>query len=158
MKTKTLRIAATIAALTLVLTACGSANGSPAASGPDDPVSSTPGDEPTPQPSPSTIKGAQPVEPRPGMDGVHPIAWTRVRPTKDPHVVHVFFWSGVEPCYVLDHVTVKENSKRVTITLFQGHDQEAKDQACIEIAVKKVVKVELKRPLGDRQAIDGAKQ
>lgn len=98
------------------------------------------------------------VEPRPGMAGVHPIGFERVRPLSGGTTLRVIFWSGVEPCSVLDSVEVEESDEEVTITLYEGHDPNATDVACIEIAMKKAVDVELSRPLGDRAVVDGAER
>ena len=38
----------------------------------------------------------------------------------DGRTVTIDFWSGVEPCYVLDHVDVGYATDEVTITLFEG--------------------------------------
>ncbi len=95
------------------------------------------------------------VEPRPGMAGVMPLAWEKVK-ARGPRALDVFFWSGVEPCYVLDRVEVKETPGKVEITLFQGHDPQDEDTACIEIAVRKVVRVKLDSPLDGRDVVDGA--
>ena len=44
----------------------------------------------------------------------------------------------------------------MTITLFEGHDPNAGDVACIEIAVFKRVVVQLDEPVGGRAIVDGA--
>jgi hypothetical protein len=74
----------------------------------------------------------------------------------DGSSVTIFFWSGVEPCYVLDHVDVEEGPETVTITLFEGHDTSGGDVACIDIALLKKVVVQLDEPVGDRSIVDGA--
>lgn len=100
--------------------------------------------------------GAQAVEPRPGMAGVRPHSFDHAVVADDGRTVTVFFWSGVEPCYVLDHVDVEYGANAVAITLFEGHDADAGDVACIEIALLKKVVVELDEPVGDREIVDGA--
>jgi hypothetical protein len=123
--------------------------------GPDATVSFTPcpGDE---EPAPADpYAGAQPTEPRPGMAGVAPIAFDEVVVGPDDRTLTVFFWSGVEPCYVLDHVDVEENPGAITVTLFQGHDPTAGDVACIEIAVLKKVEVQVDAPVAGRRIADG---
>jgi hypothetical protein len=99
--------------------------------------------------------GAQLVEPTPGMAGVRPNVFDHAVVGEDGTVT-VFFWSGVEPCYVLDHVDVDYGAKAVTITLYEGHDPDAGDVACIEIALLKKVVVPLDEPVGDREIVDGA--
>jgi hypothetical protein len=124
--------------------------------GPDAAVSYTPcpGDEPPAVNDPD--EGAQLVEPTPGMADVRSHIFDRVVVNDDGSRVTVFFWSGVEPCYVLDHVDVDEGPDTVTITLFEGHDTSAGDVACIDIALLKKVVVPLDAPVGDRRIVDGA--
>ena len=116
----------------------------PVASGPitDDPG---PGDE-----------GPVLVEPRPGMAGVHARPFDRAAANDDGTSVTIDFVSGVEPCAVLDHVDVRYSAEAVTITLYEGHDPNAGDVACIEIGVYKRVTVQLDEPLGERAIVDGA--
>ena len=151
------RIAA-LASTLLLLASCGQPGGglAPGGSGtvsPDAPVSATPAPGPEP-----TGPGYTLVEPRPGMAGVRPIGFNRAQPLGDGSTLRVIFWSGVEPCSVLDHVEVQETARNVTITLYEGSDPEAGDVACIEIAMKKAVDVTLQAPLEKRAVIDGAEQ
>jgi hypothetical protein len=118
----------------------------------DDTVVSSPGDDGT---ITDPGNGAQPVEPTPGMAGVRPHTFDHAV-VADDTAVTVFFWSGVEPCYVLDHVDVDHGAKAVTITLYEGHDDADGDVACIEIALLKKVVVQLDEPVGDREIVDGA--
>jgi len=124
--------------------------------GPDAVVSYTPcpGEEPPVVTDPDA--GAQLVEPTPGMADVRAHIFDHVVASDDGRSVTVFFWSGVEPCYVLDHVDVKEGSDAVTITLFEGHDTSGGDVACIDIALLKKVVLQLDGPVGDRSIVDGA--
>ena len=124
--------------------------------GPDASVSYTPcpGDEPPVVTDPDD--GAQLVEPTPGMADVRSHIFDHFVVSDDGLSVTVFFWSGVEPCYVLDHVDVDEGPGTVTITLFEGHDTSAGDVACIDIALLKKVVVQLDEPVGDRTVVDGA--
>ncbi len=112
--------------------------------GDDDPVVTDPYD------------GAQKVEPRPGMSGVNPTAFDKVIVGDDGRTLTIIFYSGVEPCYVLDRVEVDEGTDAITITLFQGHDASAGDVACIDIALLKKVVVQLDEQVGDRRIVDGA--
>jgi hypothetical protein len=95
------------------------------------------------------------TEPHPGMAQPIPTPWVKATP-QGSRTLLVRFWSGVEPCYVLDRVEVEESDERVTITLFVGSDPEADAVACIELAQLKAVKVSLEAPVGDRKVIDGA--
>ena len=124
--------------------------------GPDATVSYTPcpGDEPSAPTDP--YDGAQKVEPTPGMSDLYPRAFDKAVVGNDGRTLTIFFWSGVEPCYVLDHVDVDEGPGAITVTLFEGHDASAGDVACIEIAVLKKVVVQLDEPVGDRRVVDGA--
>lgn len=103
-----------------------------------------------------TDDGAQLVVPAPGMSDVRPHPFDHVTLNDDGRAVTVFFWSGVEPCSVLDHVDVAYGDRAIAIALYEGHDASAGDVACIEIAVLKRVVVRLDEPVGDRQILDGA--
>jgi hypothetical protein len=124
--------------------------------GPDASVSYTPcpGDEDPKVTDP--YDGAQKVEPTPGMSDVYPRIFDKVVVGDDDRTLTIFFWSGVEPCYVLDHVDVDEGAGAITVTLFEGHDASAGDVVCIEIALLKKVVVQLDEPVGDRRVVDGA--
>lgn len=100
--------------------------------------------------------GAQLVQPTLGMARVRPHVFDHAAVGDDGTSVTVFFWSGVEPCYVLDHVDVEYGAGSIAITLFEGHDASAGDVACIEIALLKKVVVRLDQPVGDRRIVDGA--
>jgi hypothetical protein len=153
---------ALIVPMLLVAAACGSPEGSAGAEpgsspsrsyDPEDPVTSGPGmpgrDDEGPGP------GYDLVQPKPGMDDDKKVPFQRAVGKKDSKALTVIFWSGVEPCNVLDRVEVEETEKDVMITLYEGADPQTGDEACIEIAVKKAVKVDLEEPLGDRKVIDG---
>ena len=98
----------------------------------------------------------QVVEPTPGMANVRPTAFDTAAIGADDTAMTITFWSGVEPCSVLDHVDVAYGADAVTITLFQGSDPNAGDVACIDIAVQKQVTITLDEPLGGRAIVDGA--
>lgn len=118
---------------------------------PDAPVSSEPRDtEPAPDP------GASPVEPQPGQEDVRAIRWHSAKAIGN-EAVRVRFWSGVEPCNVLDHVEVDYSATAVTITLYEGSSPTEEDVACIELALLKETTVELDEPLGRRRLRDGAR-
>jgi hypothetical protein len=96
------------------------------------------------------------VEPTPGMDNVGQTAFDTATIGADDTTLTIVFWSGVEPCYVLDHVDVSYGAAAVTVTLFQGSDPNAGDVACIDIALQKQVTVTLSEPLAGRAIVDGA--
>jgi hypothetical protein len=56
-------------------------------------------------------------------------------------LVNARWWSGVEPCYVLDRVAVSRAGNTFTVALFEGAGQA--DAMCIEIAVEKVTAIDL---------------
>ena len=135
-----------LVALVVGLAACGRP-GSPGA-GPDSPVTGPPGPgSPGPSPSPDIL------EPRPGLVDVRPHPWDRAVPM-GPRQVLVTFYGGVEECYGLDRVDVREEQRSVTITVHIGRVREA--EVCIEVAVYQGVVVTLDAPLGDRTVRDGA--
>jgi hypothetical protein len=109
-----------LACLAFVLAAC--------AGGPDTAVSHDAAQDPA-EPVPKR------VEPRPGMAGVHPVAFETATPLGDETALEVRFWGGVEPCFVLDSAVAVE---------------------CIEIALWMSVEVRLAAPLGGRAIRDGA--
>ncbi|WP_433371283.1 hypothetical protein [Streptosporangium sp. CA-115845] len=120
---------------------------------PSQPVSHTvaPRDEPT---------GGVPKPTRPEghTDNPRKVRWLTAKPSKDGRSLRIVWWSGVEPCTVLDRVTVRETSKRVTVTLWEGPSSKAQNVACIEIAIQKVTTVKLRKPLDGRKVVDGAKR
>jgi len=122
---------------------------------PDATVSYTmcPGD---PGLSPEPVPGPRIVEPTPGMANVQARPFDTATVANDDRTVTIDFWSGIEPCTVLDHVAVDYGAHDVTVTLFEGNDPDAGDVACIEIAVQKQVVIVLDEPLGGRTLVDGA--
>ncbi len=68
--------------------------------------------------------------------------------------VTVFYWSGVDECYGLDRIDVKERRRKVVLTVYEGRHPEA--EVCPEIAVEVRSVAELRRPLGNRRVVDGA--
>ena len=123
--------------------------------GPDATVSYTmcPGD---PGLSPEPVPGPQIVEPTPGMANVRARPFDAATVGDDDRTVTIDFWSGIEPCAVLDRVAIDYGPRDVTVTLFEGNDPDAGDVACIEIAVQKQVVVVLDEPLDGRTIVDGA--
>jgi hypothetical protein len=120
--------------------------------GPEATVSYTPcpGDQPPLEPQP------QVVEPTPGMADVSARGFDTATVGDDDRTVTIDFVSGIEPCYVLDHVDVTSGASTVTITLYEGHQPMNEDVACIDIGVFKRVIVTLDEPLAGRTIVDGA--
>lgn len=116
---------------------------------PEKPSTGPPSAAPTREPE-STV-----VTPRPGMVGVHPVRWERAEPL-DAWTVRIHFYSGVEPCSVLDSVTVGYEGHEVRIALFEGSDPTATNVACIDIALLKAVDVRLDQPIAGRRIVDAA--
>ncbi|MCK2214616.1 hypothetical protein MF672_012555 [Actinomadura sp. ATCC 31491] len=99
----------------------------------------------------------KPVKPTGDAVNVHKVRWTKAKPVSKGRKVQLTWWSGVAPCTVLDRVKVKETSRKVTITLYEGASPKAKNVSCIMIAIQKTTTVKLKKPLGKRTLVDGAK-
>lgn len=120
--------------------------------GPSLPVSHTvaPRTEPT---------GEAPKPTKPTGDAENPrkARWLTAKPYKNDRTLRIVWWSGVEPCTVLDRVSVKETAKRVTVTLWEGPSVKARNVACIMIAIQKSTTMKLKKPLGNRKIVDGAR-
>lgn len=164
------RLVATMLVGGLLMAACGTAGSdrrsAPGGSGnassssasasadPEQPVSSTP------DPDASLPQGqgrAQRVRPRPGMADLRRVAWEKARQTSSGRSLRVTYWSGVEPCNVLDNVDVRYKKSEIIVTLFEGYDPDQADVACIEIALLKAVVVPLEEPVEGRKLVDGAK-
>ncbi len=94
---------------------------------------------------------------KPGQLDVHPVKMDGLATTvTGGHVIVTATWtSGVEPCYVLDHVVVEPGTGSFTITLFEGRGPG--DNICIEIAQVKQTQVDLGvLARGTYQISDGA--
>ncbi|WP_245642343.1 hypothetical protein [Nonomuraea candida] len=102
-------------------------------------------------------KDPKPVKPTGDAINVRKIRWTKAKAVSKGKKVQLTWWSGVEPCTVLDRVKVKETGRKVTITLYEGASPKAKNVSCIMVAIEKTTTVKLKKPLGKRKIVDGAK-
>ena len=97
------------------------------------------------EPVPANPTPGQPalVIPRPGRLNPRPIPAANLEATVDGRrvLVKATWWSGVEPCNVLDSVKVERSGTDIGITLIEG----ASDLtvACIEIAMQKSTIVDL---------------
>ncbi|GAA1271982.1 hypothetical protein GCM10009677_26300 [Sphaerisporangium rubeum] len=154
MQWDTRMMTALMAAGSLLLTlGCGNVPGDSSA-GPrpedDQPVSTNAG---TGTPAPGAQ--ASPVRPHGGTVNTHRVPFERAEPSADGRSLKVYWWSGVEPCNVLDRVEVAENAGSVTVTLWEGTTDP--DAICVLMAVHKVTTVELTSPLDGRRVVDGAK-
>ena len=159
-----IRLAALVAGATIALSACSSAPPASTAPTPTDPPPSTDPGGGAGQPGnvgsgvvlppgfPFQVPGggAAPVEPSPqivqpkaGLQGVHPVGATRIDALVDGRhvVVRLSWYSGVEPCHVLAGVDVAKSGTTITLTVHEGSaDPQA---ACIELAQYKGVIVDL---------------
>lgn len=126
----------------------------PAGAPPDTAIGYTacPGDEP------AQVPKSEKVTPVPGMLGVRAVPWQQADVGDDDRTLNVDFTSGVQPCYVLDHVQIEYGEDAVTITLYEGHQPGSEDLACPEIGVFKSVTVVLDEPLAGQMLVDGAAQ
>ena len=85
----------------------------------------------------------QVVQPRPGTVDPHEVGITTLLAKVEGRQVllNARWWSGIEPCNVLDHIAVDRQGDTFTIGLFEGSgDPEA---MCIEIAVEKLTLIDL---------------
>lgn len=113
---------------------------SPLPSGTDDPNDAVGTDVP---PASGDLGNPPPMVPKPGQLDVHPVRMDGVAAITDGRrvVVTASWTSGVEPCYVFDHVVVERGAGSFTITLFEGHGPG--DNVCIEIAQLKQTQIDL---------------
>jgi hypothetical protein len=83
------------------------------------------------------------VLPKPGQLKPHPVGVTLLEAALDgPRVtIKVSWYSGVEPCYVLDSVRVDEGASEFVLTVIEGTSDP--NAACIEIAMYKATIVDL---------------
>lgn len=122
-------------------------------SGGSTPNSATPDcPECTPRPAPDEDRLTQP---RPGQANVRARRWESADVHADDVTIDITYWSGVEPCYVLDRVEVREEAARVVITLYEG-SQPGFDGACTEQAIERTTRIRLTSPLRDRVLVDGS--
>ena len=87
--------------------------------------------------------GANLLVPKPGQLDPNPVSVAGLTVSVDGRQVSVrlTWWSGVEPCYVLDSVGVARDGQTIVLTAIEGHGPER--VACIEIAQLKATIVDL---------------
>ena len=132
---------------TVLVTAFGAGTSVASGSSPDEPVSA---------PARYDSEGrSRPElrEPEEGLEGVHPRQFDRHR--AEGRRVTLFYYSGLDECYGLDHIKIRERPRKVTLTIFEGYDPDV--EACPDIAVKVRSIATLNRPLGNRRIVDGAR-
>lgn len=83
------------------------------------------------------------VVPKPGRLEPHPVGATRIEARVDARrvVLRLTWWSGVEPCSVLDSIGVTRTGNDIVLTIREGADKLG--VACIEIAMLKATVVDL---------------
>lgn len=83
------------------------------------------------------------VVPRPGQRDLRPVSPMTLQASVDGRrvLVKVIWYSGVEPCNVLDSVKVERSGTDIAITPFEGTGDA--NAMCIEIAVLKATIVDL---------------
>lgn len=83
------------------------------------------------------------VVPKPGRLEPHPVGATRIEARVDARrvVLRLTWWSGVEPCSVLDSVGVARTGNDIVLTIREGADKLG--VACIELAMLKATIVDL---------------
>jgi hypothetical protein len=81
--------------------------------------------------------------PKPGQQNVHDVAVEQLTATVVGRrvVVTARWWSGVEPCSVLDSVAVTKNGATVTVAVREGSGN--KDAACPDLAMLKATAIDL---------------
>jgi hypothetical protein len=83
------------------------------------------------------------VLPKPGQQNVHDVSIEELSARiAGRHVVlNARWWSGVEPCSVLDSVGVSRTGQTITVSVREGSGKG--DVACIDIAMLKVTAIDL---------------
>jgi hypothetical protein len=81
--------------------------------------------------------------PKPGTLNPHPVPIETLEAQIDGRrvVILATWWSGIEPCYQLDSVAVKQDGNAFTIQLIEGSGPA--DQMCIEIAMQHAAAIDL---------------
>jgi hypothetical protein len=149
-----------LVSIALVLAACSSAGGptaapstspgTPPSASPsiptDEPVSASPSDGAGGGASsdPGFGVGAKPIVPKPGQAiDIHPIAAEQLaaRVEGNKIIVKALWFSGVEPCTILDSIVVNKGEGTYTITLQEGSSPQ--EIACIAIAEQHVTEFEI---------------
>lgn len=91
-------------------------------------------------------------EPEEGLVDVYARIFDRYK--AEGRKVTLFYYSGPDECYGLDHIKIRERPRKVVLTIFEGRHPEA--EVCTEIAVEVRSIAMLERPLGNRKVVDGA--
>jgi hypothetical protein len=83
------------------------------------------------------------VLPKPGQQNVHPVSIDKLSArVEGRHVVlNARWWSGVEPCSVLDSVAARQDGQTITVSVREGSS--GANVACIDIAMLKATVIDL---------------
>jgi ABC-type transport system substrate-binding protein len=83
------------------------------------------------------------VAPRPGATNVHPVSIEEIVAKIDGRRVklNAIWWSGIEPCTILDSTAFKIDGSTITVSVREGTGNG--EVACIDIAVQKVTVIDL---------------
>ena len=113
---------------------------SPSPSEPDEPVGSAPGGG---EPGDPGAGAPQIVFPKPGTLNPRLVGVSELEAEVDGRqvIVKASWWSGVEPCHVLDSVGVQRDATTITIGLREGTGDPG--AMCIEIAQLKATLIDL---------------
>lgn len=146
--------AASLLLLASLASACVGAVASPSPTAPPSatpPSADTSPGAPPDQPITGGGGGAGPAEPgqptlvlpKPGQRNIRPVSIEELTArVAGRHVVlNARWWSGVEPCNVLDSVAVKKDGSTFTVSVREGTGDE--NAMCIEIAMLKVTPIDL---------------
>jgi hypothetical protein len=122
----------------------GTIGGAPGAGGGAGPIGGGGGGGPVDPGQPSLVL------PKPGQQNVHPVSIDKLSARVDGHhvVLNARWWSGVEPCSVLDSVAVKQDGHTITVSVREGSS--GANVACVDIAMLKATPIDL----GDLQPGD----
>jgi hypothetical protein len=117
----------------------GGSSGAPGQTDPDTSV----GAPVDPVPVDPGVGQAKLVMPRPGQLNPRPVGAALLEPAVDGHhvLIRVTWWSGVEPCNVLDSVKVDRSGTDISIQLIEGSSD--LNAMCIELAQQKATIVDL---------------
>jgi ABC-type transport system substrate-binding protein len=155
-KPAALRALLAVLTVSILISACAGAAvpASPSAPPSEAPPSSTPGQgggssdpggSPANPADPGVVQPGQPqfVVPKPGQKNVHPVSIEEMEARVEGRhaVLNARWWSGVEPCTVLDSVAWKRDGKTITISVREGSADG--DAVCIDIAVYKATFIDL---------------
>jgi hypothetical protein len=147
------RAIAGLAAIVLLLAACSSAatSSAPPSANPTEPSAEAPVSAPPSDGTgggasadPDFGVGAKPIVPKPGQAiDIHPVAAEKLaaRVEGNKIIVKALWFSGVEPCTILDSIVVNKGDGTYTITLQEGSSPQ--EIACIAIAEQHVTEFEI---------------